>query len=526
MKQKRLFAILMVICFTISILSFNVFAANQTSKPTLTIFTWMDSKAAPALKNYSEMAVYQTIMRKFKVNLKFIHPPMGNENEQFNIMIASKQLPDIIDWHWLAYPGGPQKAIMDQVIIKLNPYEKYMPNLKKYLDSHLDVKRMATTEEGTLYMCPFIREDKINTTFYGPIIRQDWLNKLNISLPETIDDWYKMLQAFKKNAGVLNSAKKPVYPFSASYWSANPRGVFDYCSFLSGAYGFKTDFYVDNGKIKFGPLHPSFKQFVEVLQSWWKAGLIDPDFLTMNRQAIQAKIMNDQIGAFLGLLGGDMGKYLQAKKGTDFDLVGAPYPTLKKGQVAELGQKDQYVNGDGMAISSKCKNIQLAMQILDWGYSKEGYLAYNFGIEGKSYTMKDGKPVYTDIITNNPKLSAMESLAQFGRASWSGPFVQSKYYVYQIPAGLPQQKDALDKWTKPANNKLLPPITFTPEEASKISNIMNMVNTYYDEMFVKIITGKSNDIAGFIKTLKRMRIDEAIKIYQNAYDRYNKKQVK
>jgi len=68
----------------------------------------------------------------------------------------------------------------------------------------------------------------------------------------------------------------------------------------------------------------------------------------------------------------------------------------------------------------------------------------------------------------------------------------------------------------------LPPITLflTPEESNRLANIMNTVNTFYDEMFLKMMTGKYNNYDSFVKTLKRMKIDEAIKIYQNAYNRY------
>lgn len=49
---------------------------------------------------------------------------------------------------------------------------------------------------------------------------------------------------------------------------------------------------------------------------------------------------------------------------------------------------------------------------------------------------------------------------------------------------------------------------------------MNTINTYYDEMFLKMMTGKYNNYDAFVKTLKKMKIEEAIKIYQNAYNRY------
>lgn len=70
------------------------------------------------------------------------------------------------------------------------------------------------------------------------------------------------------------------------------------------------------------------------------------------------------------------------------------------------------------------------------------------------------------------------------------------------------------------NKKLLPILSFTSDEAKKLADIMNVINTYYDEMFVRLMTGKLNDVEQLRKGLKRMRIDEAIKIYQQAYNRY------
>lgn len=66
----------------------------------------------------------------------------------------------------------------------------------------------------------------------------------------------------------------------------------------------------------------------------------------------------------------------------------------------------------------------------------------------------------------------------------------------------------------------MPILSFTSDEAKKLADIMNVINTYYDEMFVRLMTGKLNDVEQLRKGLKRMRIDEAIKIYQQAYNRY------
>ena len=55
-------------------------------------------------------------------------------------------------------------------------------------------------------------------------------------------------------------------------------------------------------------------------------------------------------------------------------------------------------------------------------------MLYNFGIEGESYEMQDGKPVYTDLVLNNPDgLTANQALSEYsGLAVGNGPFVRDR----------------------------------------------------------------------------------------------------
>lgn len=53
---------------------------------------------------------------------------------------------------------------------------------------------------------------------------------------------------------------------------------------------------------------------MSTLAKWWKEGLIDPDVLTMDRKVIEANVLSDKIGSWLGLIGGQMGTYLTVKK--------------------------------------------------------------------------------------------------------------------------------------------------------------------------------------------------------------------
>lgn len=525
-SSKKVLSLIVVIAFTLSLVIPAFVSSSSTayakSTPTLTYFVSLDPKVAASYTNYAQIAAYQILMKKLGVKIVFKHPPAGGDTDQFNLMIASRQLTDIIEWNWIdSYPGGPVKAMLDKIIIRLNDYlPKYAPNLNRYLTQHPDVKKLIVTDEGDIYGFPVLREDpKINCFYYGPQVRADWLKKLNLQPPETVDDWYKMLKAFVTKDPNGNG-KKDERGFSIIRGTSNPRYAFDYSSFLVGAWGIKTDFFQVNGKVKYGPLEPQFKQFIATLQKWWKEGLIDPDILTMNQKAIKANVQNDIIGAYIGLLGGDMGFFLNLGK----DIIGVKYPVLKKGQQPIVGQAEFVFAKRSAAITTACKNIPLAMKVLDWGYSKEGYMAFNFGIEGKTYVIKDGRPVYTDEILKNPQgLDPMTAMAKYGRSPISGPFVQARDYAIQLIMAWPQQRDAVNIWSLCKNEIVLPPLSFTDEESKHIANIMNTVNTYYDEMFLRFITGKTTNVDAFVKTLKQMKIDEAIKIYQTAYDRFKKR---
>ena len=59
-------------------------------------------------------------MENTGVDITFLHPPTGGENEQFNLLVADGDLPDVMEYHWQNYPGGPEKAISDGVIVSLN----------------------------------------------------------------------------------------------------------------------------------------------------------------------------------------------------------------------------------------------------------------------------------------------------------------------------------------------------------------------------------------------------------------------
>ena len=217
---------------------------------------------------------------------------------------------------------------------------------------------------------------------------------------------------------------------------------------------------------------------------------------------------------------------LMQQKNPDFQLIAAPYPTEREGQRPKFGRKESMAGSQGNAvITTSCKNIELAARYLDYGYSDEGLRLYNFGVEDVSYTMSDGVPKYTELITNNPGGIPMgDAMGKYLRGNQNGPFIQTKEYLEQYYRR-PEQKEAVQVWGDTGSSLYqLPRLIFTQEENRERSAILKRANAYRDEMTLRFIMGVEpiENFELYVQTLKEFQLDKAVQITQAAYERYKK----
>lgn len=489
---------------------------------TLTYWGELPGNVTGVKAAHADIPFFQDWQKKTGVPLKFLAPPTNQGQQALNVLLASGDLPDMIEFDWQgAFPGGPEKAIKDGYILKLNDtIDKFAPNLKKYLKEHPEIDKQVKTDNGSYYSFPFIRGDDYLRVYQGPIIRKDWLDELGLPIPETIDDWYTTLKAFKekKGAAAAFSVVSVPRPFNEL-----GNGAF------AGAYGVTRDFYIDNGTIKFGPAEKGYKDFLATLHKWYEEGLIDKNFATADGKALDANMASGATGVTVNNAGGGIGKWqpLITAKDPKGVLVAAPYPVLKKGDIAMYGQKDPSFSPGGMvAITASSKNIETAAKLLDYGYSEEGHNYFNFGTEGVSYKMENGYPKYTDLLMKNPdKLAPAQALSLYVRGNYNGPFVQDKRYIEQYLA-LQTQRDAVTTWQKTDVDKhKLPPVTATPEESTELAKIMTDLNTLVDEMTLKIILGTEpvDSFDKYQEKFKSVKLSRALEIKKASLDRFNKR---
>ena len=75
----------------------SAFAASGPSEPvTLSYWATWDGGSADVVSDYDEKLCYQVAQEATGIDIQWIHPPQGQDKEQFNLLVVSDSLPDKI----------------------------------------------------------------------------------------------------------------------------------------------------------------------------------------------------------------------------------------------------------------------------------------------------------------------------------------------------------------------------------------------------------------------------------------------
>lgn len=507
--------------------SYLSYPVEDASDITLTYWLPLPNNVSKNSPSCNETEWARLWQEKTGVKVEFIHPTQGSELEEFAVLVAGNNLPDIIEWEWTSqYTGGPKAAEKDGVLINLDQYiseNGAAADLWQYLQDNPTVDREVKNDDGSYYCFPFIRGDKYLQCTSGLLYRSDLLTKAGYTnKPVTMADWTEALTALK-NSGI----EKPMVM----------ENIDNLMNGTMNAYKIRPNMYIDDatGKVKYGFMEEGYKNWMLQMNDWVKQGLLDPDILTCDRTTLETYIMTGKGAVCYGAGGGYMGTFLTtaesdpATYGEDFDLAAANFAVLNEGETVMYGgaSYDYATTSRASAvITADCEYPEIAAKFLNYCYSMEGHKTINFGEEGVSYNMVNDIPTYTDEVMKNANgLSVAVAMAHWGRGNMSGAFVQDPNYILQYYA-VPQQKEALKMWNDESDSQktLIPPVTLSEEESKRFATLNGEVDTYMKEQRARFFT-LEGDISAewdtYVQTLKDMGIEEMIQIYQTALERYN-----
>jgi putative aldouronate transport system substrate-binding protein len=226
------------------------------------------------------------------IKFEFISPPSANYLEQLHIIMASQSdMPDIVAFNMKAdiFDYASQGALLD-----LTPYLDLMPNITSLIpQSAMDYFKV----DGKLYAIP-----KWTTTKrYNVVIRNDWLKKLGLEVPTTLDEVHDVLTAFVNNDPDGNGIKDT--------YGMSGLGL-DTFEYIFGAFGVIAGetpwnapttgcgiyFYKDGDKLLPMVTKPEMKQALELLSTWYAEGLIDPEYASQNGATFNQKFEANRFG--------------------------------------------------------------------------------------------------------------------------------------------------------------------------------------------------------------------------------------
>jgi putative aldouronate transport system substrate-binding protein len=481
-----------------------------TDKP-VTIKIWRGFSST-VMQGLDECEVFKELEKRTGVHVEFMYPPVGQEADNFNLRIATDDLPHVFSTP-PNYPGGYMKAIQDEVYLDLTPYydKGLMPNIKWLRENNQEINRDIVADDGHMYFFPMI-DIVPSDPWSGLWVREDWLEELGLPLPKTISDWDNMLRAMKQAKGVAPLALNITdwYGVATNYMFA-------------GSYETGYNFINKDGKVAFGPIEPGYQQFLAKMHEWYSEGLIDPDFANRTYEAYNANIADGRVGA-CGLAYGELGqiKLTGQSKDPNFKLTPVLQPTSYEGQVIHLHQDNSTVRADREFFTTKLVDDgidEVAVQWKDYWYSQDGGDLCSYGPEGVSYKWNEqGEPEWIYPRLKEEKDADFWTLYPLFKLHNWGYLRDSTSYEFE-----PEVFECIELWDTQDSSWLIPDnISYTPEESTEFNTIMTEINTYRDEMTLKFIMGQVplSEFDDFVNTIKGMNIDRAIEIQQAALDRY------
>ena len=468
----------------------------------------------------------------------------GNNDEiqaQYLAMLASGNYPDIIQWqHNNSYVGGVSQLYADGIIIELNDViDKYMPNYKALLEANPHVAKTLMDSEGRYLYFTVINPlnsnlEKVAVTWWGLMMRQDWLDNVGMEAPTTIDEWYDVLVAFKEGDPNGNGEMDEL-PFDA--------GSAGHLLFMP-AFGIQNGVYIDpvTGKVGYGQYTQAYKAYLETMHKWYAEGLLCNVFADETgapAASADPNLYADLAGSWKGLSNYWEQRLPQVlEKNPNADFVAIQWPQYVNGSGEFYA--DRYGMGYGdrysAVISVDCENVEAAARLIDQMYTEEGTNCTTWGtIEGDpinpewthghgTYTIDENgvkhETEWANLMTENFYDGAFANKYRYAMSHVSFPRWGAADYL----AATREENyvNSAMMWAEASNALEFPnAIVLSTDAQAAVADIEN-IGTYINEMTYKFITGQEplTNFDVYMDTLQKMGMDELVALYQAAYDEF------
>lgn len=443
------------------------------------------------------------------------------DSEALATYLAGGDWPDFIH-HALDSATVNDYGVTGGRFVNYLDYLDIMPNLAKTYEDYPMTLAASTQLNGEVYNLFKVNGKSSTAVMCRPHVRLDVLEAAGIKeMPKTVDEFYDQLVTLKAHYGT------PGFVLGAEYES-------DWAPMLFAAFGTLTqmDFSDDGtGKVVFAPTSDQMKYYYEFLHKLYEEELMNREWLTLDGAALKQLVASGTYAYIPRIQAQTMGA--DVLKDGNWDYLGTCAPlTSQYDSTREIMGYVDYAPNCGMYINAESQYVEEICKMFDIAFATEEVVegsgidgtSFMYGIEGVDYKINDDgtwEQMWPDKYASitEYQLGALIWI-NFGRADKIGSAVtatpgngqaRAKGFVANV---LPYQSDKVVKTSL---------LKFTEDEQYILDNKLGEIKSYYYQMEAEFISGAA-DIATqwdtYVDTIEKMGLDEVLKVYQDAYDRW------
>ncbi|NHN33809.1 extracellular solute-binding protein [Paenibacillus agricola] len=368
------------------------------------------------------------IQEKTNMNITFSPVPRGESVQKFNTLFASGSAPNLIQ----EYDGVFRNQLYNQKQIMPidDMINKYSTVYKEQLTKFPLLKKLGMKEDGKLYEFGRVLG---YVPYHYLLVREDWLKKLNLKVPETTEELYLLAKAFADQDPDGNGKKDT---FGLNLSTTNPGNDL----WVDHMFQNTTWILQDGNWTKDWDRLKAASAFKKKL---FDDGVIDKDFLTdKNGKKAQQDFVQGKTGIY-GSGGGIRGFYSSAyetlkKNVPDAKLIAIALPKSAFGQFTPPFNPPVQMTS---VVNANAKDPEAVMKLVDFLSSPEMIKASYFGQEGVHYKVENGKETIISADKNKNEVDWLSDLRMVG-----GQYLYNEFdtQIKSFDTSKPVEKEFVD----------------------------------------------------------------------------------
>ena len=528
--MKRILCIIASLTLLASIFApLSVFAEEPIK---ISMFVQVDASDGPQDEAY----LWRYIEEKWNVEFEITEINSSVWDEKIALAFATDSYPDFI-------PEGitdlqAQTYGSQGILIDLYPYltDENAPTLYNYMQTYDEYRLGLMTYDGYIYRLQGFNKsherEYMQARFF---LNKQWAANLGMEVPSTLDEFYEYLKAVKEGDADLDGDPNNEIPMSGGY-DSDPMSLLTVVLSAYGiplSYGYN-DIYTtidDSGNVVFVPTMEYFKEALAFMNKLYTEGLLDASYFTQSSDQVDAKIASCEVGCFM-----DWAHWLNITDPENYQEWDGITPLTSEYNDTPIWPSDAVKLQGGACITDKCENVETLISILDWASSFEGVctmwggeevdpegteagyyvqrLDELYGCDARSICYIYDTDKYATVTAwQNAEIAASRSILPFARVEWK--HIESAASEQALDSALMQYVPyGVVGWPNT--------VKFSTEENDQLTLLSADIESYLDQMVAKFIIGDESldSFESFVQGLYDRGLEQYLKIYQEAYNRY------